>query len=53
MYMYETNPNSRLEILVDNAKLSSDLAAKSLPKVKHLFISFGSATLRNFQFLVF
>ncbi|XP_023340211.1 inactive dipeptidyl peptidase 10 [Eurytemora carolleeae] len=53
VYMYETNPNSRLEILVDNAKLSSDLAAKSLPKVKHLFISFGSATLRNFQFLVF
>ena len=40
--MYETNPNSRLEILVDNAKLSSDLAAKSLPKVKHLFISLGS-----------
>ena len=32
--MYETNPNQRMDILVDNAKLSSDLALKSLPKVK-------------------
>ena len=31
--MYETNPNTRINLLVDNAKLSSDLAVKSLPKV--------------------
>ena len=33
VYMYETNPNTRINLLVDNAKLSSDLAIKSLPKV--------------------
>ena len=33
VYMYETNPNTRINLLVDNAKLSSDLAVKSLPKV--------------------
>jgi len=38
VYMYETNPNQRMDILVDNAKLSSDLALKSLPKVSNLDI---------------
>jgi len=38
VYMYETNPNRRMDILVDNAKLSSDLALKSLPKVSNLDI---------------
>lgn len=38
VYLYKTNPNSRLAILVDNAKLSSDLALKSLPKVSNLNI---------------
>ena len=36
VYMYETNPNTRINLLVDNAKLSSDLAVKSLPKVSRL-----------------
>jgi len=38
VYMYETNPNTRINLLVDNAKLSSDLAIKSLPKVSNLNI---------------
>ena len=38
VYLYETNPNQRTAILVDNAKLSADLAAKSLPKVSNLNI---------------
>merc|ERR1719242_1214655 len=38
VYMYETNPNTRINLLVDNAKLSSDLAVKSLPKVSNLNI---------------
>lgn len=36
VYLYQTDPNRRLDILVDNAKLSSDLAQKSLPKVSNL-----------------
>lgn len=38
VYLYQTNPNQRTAILVDNAKLSSDLALKSLPKVSNLNI---------------
>ena len=40
VYMYETNPNTRINLLVDNAKLSSDLAVKSLPKVSQLQFQF-------------
>merc|ERR1719499_2764483 len=38
VYLYQTNPNTRINLLVDNAKLSSDLAIKSLPKVSNLNI---------------
>jgi len=38
VYLYQTNPNQRTAILVDNAKLSADLALKSLPKVSNLNI---------------
>ena len=38
VYLYQTNPNQRLTTLVDNSKLSADLASKSLPKVSNLNI---------------
>ena len=38
VYLYQTNPNQRLTTLVDNSKLSADLAGKSLPKVSNLNI---------------
>ena len=38
VYLYKTNPNQRTAILVDNAKLSTDLANKSLPNVSNLNI---------------
>jgi len=38
VYLYQTNPNQRLLVLVDNAKLSADLSSKSLPKVSNLNI---------------
>jgi dipeptidyl-peptidase-4 len=38
VYLYATNPNRRLNTLVQNAKLSNDLAQKALPKVSNLNI---------------
>ena len=38
VYLYQTNPNQRLTTLVDNSKLTADLASKSLPKVSNLNI---------------
>merc|ERR1712106_309785 len=38
VYLYQTNPNERTAILVDNARLSSDLSLKALPKVSNLNI---------------
>ena len=38
VFLYQTNPNQRLTTLVDNSKLSADLARKILPKISHLNI---------------
>ena len=38
VYLYQTNPHKRLDILVDNGQLSADLARKRLPKVSNLDI---------------
>jgi dipeptidyl-peptidase-4 len=42
VYMYQTNPNQRLDILVNNGQLSTDLARKRLPKVSNLDIPVGN-----------
>ena len=50
VYMYETNPNTRINLLVDNAKLSSDLAVKSLPKVSQLQFQFSNQFQIDIEF---